>query len=156
MLGFSAAAMNAYQNGSPSALEGEAEQTRDVPTADLATGLVDKAKALQQSTAWEEKTELHARTLGREGEVVFSGRCPARVSLRGLDGARQVQLVNLHVSVRRRSCVMHFPFGVLVGNGLTESDTVRCLPLTASYRVQRSPSRHGRPPATPPALTDIS
>ena len=29
MLGFSAAAMNAYhQNGSPSALEGEAEQTR--------------------------------------------------------------------------------------------------------------------------------
>ena len=47
MLGFSAAAMNAYQNGSPSALEGEAEQTRDVPTADLATGLVDKAKALQ-------------------------------------------------------------------------------------------------------------
>ena len=35
MLGFSAAAMNAYQNGSPSALEGEAEQTRDVPTADL-------------------------------------------------------------------------------------------------------------------------
>ena len=51
MLGFSAAAMSAYQNGSPSALEGEAEQTRDVPTADLATGLVDKAKALQQSTA---------------------------------------------------------------------------------------------------------
>ena len=100
--------------------------------------------------------ELHARTLGREGEIIFSGRRPARVSLRGLDGARRVQLVNLHVSVRRRSCVMHFPFGVLVGNGLTESDTVRCLPLTASYRVQRSPSRHGRPPATPPALTDIS
>ena len=40
MLGFSAAAMNAYQNGSPSALDGEAEQTRDLPTADLATGLV--------------------------------------------------------------------------------------------------------------------
>ena len=50
--------MNAYQNGSPSALEGEAEQTRDVPTADLATGLVDKAKALQQSKAWEEKTRV--------------------------------------------------------------------------------------------------
>ena len=60
MLGFSAAAMNAYQNGSPSALEGEAEQTRDVPTADLATGLVDKAKALQQSTAWEDKTREKA------------------------------------------------------------------------------------------------
>ena len=61
MLGFSAAAMNAYQNGSPSALEGEAEQTRDVPTADLATGLVDKAKALQQSTAWEDKTRGSVR-----------------------------------------------------------------------------------------------
>ena len=43
MLGFSTATMNAYQNGSPSALDGEAEQTRDVPTANLATGLVDKA-----------------------------------------------------------------------------------------------------------------
>ena len=31
MLGFSTATMNAYQNGSPSALDGEAEQTRDVP-----------------------------------------------------------------------------------------------------------------------------
>ena len=63
MLGFSAAAMNAYQNGSPSALEGEAEQTRDVPTANLATGLVDKAKALQQSTAWEDKTREKAVVL---------------------------------------------------------------------------------------------
>ena len=63
MLGFSAATMNAYQNGSPSALEGEAEQTRDVPTANLATGLVDKAKALQQSTAWEDKTREKAVVL---------------------------------------------------------------------------------------------
>ena len=55
MLGFSAAAMNAYQNGSPSALEGEAEQTRDVPTANLCHGLVDRAKVLQQTSAWEGK-----------------------------------------------------------------------------------------------------
>ena len=63
MLGFSAEALSAYQDGSPSALEGEAEQTRDVPTADLATGLVDKAKALQQSTAWEDKTREKAVVL---------------------------------------------------------------------------------------------
>ena len=63
MLGFSTAAMNAYQNGSPSALDGEAEQTRDVPTANLATGLVDKAKALQQSSAWEGKKRAKATVL---------------------------------------------------------------------------------------------
>ena len=63
MLGFSAATMNAYQNGSPSALDGEAEQTRDVPTANLATGLVDKAKALQQSSAWEDKERTKATVL---------------------------------------------------------------------------------------------
>ena len=63
MLGFSTATMNAYQNGSPSALDGEAEQTRDVPTANLATGLVDKAKALQQSSAWEDKERTKATVL---------------------------------------------------------------------------------------------
>ena len=51
MLGFSAATMNAYQNGSPSALEGEAEQTRDVPTADLATGLASRSSILRIRSA---------------------------------------------------------------------------------------------------------
>ena len=71
MLGFSAAAMNAYQNGSPSsALEGEAEQTRDVPTADLATGLVDKAKALQRSTRGGVSAGSE-RDAGQSGDAVF-------------------------------------------------------------------------------------
>ena len=80
MLGFSSGMLASMGEGSPSTLEGEAEDTRERPTAELALGLGDALRSLQQADVWsgtagqkKNKTKAGMKSIAEAARLVGRG-----------------------------------------------------------------------------------